>query len=113
MTRIEQLAQQQLDAYNASDLNAFVACYHSEVRVFNGDELSVEGVDAFRARYKSMFEGWQFGASVPKRIALATHCVDYEEWWRIDPETDERSEGKVLVRYEERDGLIGIVQFLR
>jgi len=34
-------------------------------------------------------------------------------WWRVDPNTGERSGGTVLVRYEERAGLIGIVQFLR
>ena len=43
---------------------------------------------------------------------LNTHCVDDELWWRIDPESGERSEGRVLVRYHERDGLIGTVQFL-
>jgi hypothetical protein len=38
MTPIERLAQQQLDAYNRADLNAFVACYHPEVRILNGKE---------------------------------------------------------------------------
>ena len=112
MTRIEQLAQQQLDAYNRSDLDAFVACYHPDVRVLNGDDESLNGIDEFRERYQTMFSEWQFGASVPQRISLNTHCVDFEDWWRIDPNTGERSEGQVLVRYEERDGLIGMVQFL-
>ena len=112
MTTIEQLAQRQLDAYNRSDLDAFVACYHLDVRVFNGDELSVSGIEGFRARYQSMFSGWTFGAAVPQRIALNTHCIDFETWWRVDPSTGARSEGEILVRYEERDGLIGTVQFL-
>ena len=113
MTRIERLAQQQLDAYNASDLDAFVACYHPDVCVFNGDEQSVMGRDEFRKRYQTLFDEWQFGASVPRRMSLNTHCVDFETWWRVDPNTGERSEGTVLVRYEERDGLIGTAQFLR
>ena len=113
MTRIEDLAQQQLDAYNNADLDGFVACYHADVRVFNGNELSLSGKEAFRARYQTLFNEWQFGASVPKRMSLNTHCIDFETWWRIDPNTGERSEGTVLVRYEERDGLIGTVQFLR
>ncbi len=112
MTHIEHLAQQQLDAYNRSDLEAFVACYHPDVRVFNGDHLSVSGIDGFRQRYESLFSTWQFGASVPQRIALNTHCVDFETWWRVDPSSGERSEGQILVRYEERDGRIGTVQFL-
>jgi hypothetical protein len=112
MTTIARLAEKQLDAYNQSDLDAFVACYHPDVRVWNGDEQSIAGIDEFRERYQDLFSEWQFGATVPQRISLSTHCVDLEEWWRIDPETGERSEGQILVRYEERDGLIGTVQFL-
>lgn len=112
MTRIEHLAQQQLDAYNSSDLEAFVACYHPDVRVLTGDAQTISGIDGFRNRYQSLFRAWTFGASVPQRMALNTHCVDFETWWRIDPDTGERSEGEILVRYEERDGLIGTVQFL-
>ena len=113
MTGIAELAQKQLDAYNASDLEAFVACYHRDVRVFNGDEESLRGREALRARYRELFHEWSFGASVPERMVLNAHCVDFEEWWRVNPSTNERSEGKILVRYEERDGLIGTVQFLR
>ena len=112
MSSIEHLAQQQLDAYNRSDLDGFVACYHPDVRVLDGDELSLNGIVALRDRYQELFSEWQFGATVPKRIALNSHCVDLEDWWRIDPGTGERSEGQILVRYEERDGLIGTVQFL-
>ena len=113
MTKIEELAQQQLDAYNRSDFDAFVACYHPDVRVFNGEDQSANGIDEFRNGYQSLFSEWLFGASVPQRISLNTHCVDLEAWWRIDPNTGERSEGQILVRYEERDGRIGTVQFLR
>ena len=113
MTRIEQLAQQQLDAYNRSDLDAFVACYHPDVLVWDGDEESIRGIDAFRERYQTLFREWAFGATVSQRMALSTHCIDFEAWWRVDPKTGERSEGQILVRYEERDGLIGMVQFLR
>ena len=113
VTPIEQLAQRQLDAYNQADLDAFVACYHQDVRVFSGNEQTISGIDQFRRQYQSLFESWQFGASVPQRLALNGHCIDFEEWWRIDPRTHERSEGQILVRYEERDGVIGTVQFLR
>ncbi len=112
MTTIERLAQQQLDAYNRSDLDAFVACYHPDVRVMSGDEQTIEGIDDFRERYQELFREWQFGATVSQRMSLHTHCVDLEEWWRIDPSTGERSEGQILVRYEEREGRIGTVQFL-
>ena len=60
-----------------------------------------------------MFEEWSFGAEVPERLHLGAHCVDMETWWRTDPESGEESRGQVLVRYEARDGRIGLVQFLR
>ena len=72
MSRIEKLATEQLDAYNASDLEAFVACYHPNVRVLKGDKESLTGREAFRERYRTMFESWEFGASVPHRITLGT-----------------------------------------
>lgn len=113
MPTIEELAIRQLAAYNAADLEAFVACYHEDVLVLADDEESLRGRADFRQRYRSLFEGaWAFGAAVPQRLSVGAHCVDYETWWRVDPETSERSEGLVLVRYSERDGLIGVVQFL-
>ena len=112
MTDIAELAARQLAAYNAADLEAFVACYHEDVRVLRGEEESLRGREALRERYRGLFEDWSFGAEVPQRLHLGQHCVDYETWWRIAPDSDERMEGAVLVRYMERDGLIGLVQFL-
>ena len=60
-----------------------------------------------------MFETWSFGATVSQRIGTGPHCVDLEHWWRVDPSTNERSEGDLLVRYTLRDRLIGTVQFLK
>lgn len=113
MSPIVDLATRQLVAYNASDLDAFVACYHPEVRVFEGEALVCEGHDAFRARYRPLFEGYRFGGEVPERLEVGDHCVELERWWRIDPESGERSEGEILVCYEAIDGLIGVVRFLR
>jgi len=112
MVDISDLAARQLLAYNAADLDAFVACYHEDIQVLDGEEQTLRGLAAFRDRYEGLFQEWSFGAEVPRRLHLGRHCVDYETWWRIAPGSDERSEGTVLVRYMERDGLIGLVQFL-
>jgi len=105
---IVKLAIQQLEAYNRADLDAFCACYHSDVRVFNGDEEKPSGIVEFKKRYADMFQNRKFGAEVSTRISLGRHCIDVERWWRDGGET-----GEVLVRYTEKDGLIGVVQFLR
>ena len=110
-TDIATLAQRQLDAYNAGDLDAFVACYHPEVVVWEDGQASLSGRAAFRERYEDLFSGGGFGASVPGRLAEGPHCVDLEVWWR-EPEDGVRREGRILVRYTARDGLIGEVQFL-
>ncbi len=89
-----------------------MACYHEDIRVLDGEEETLRGREAFRERYRGLFELWSFGAEVPRRVHVGQHCVDYETWWRIDPDSGERSEGVLLVRYVERDDLIGLVQFL-
>ena len=113
MSSIVELAARQLAAYNASDLNAFCACYHPEVVVLDAEEQIAQGIADFRERYRGLFEGFQFGAEVTKRLDAGNHCVDYETWWRIDPQTGTRSAGVVLVRYTLRDDTIGWVQFFR
>lgn len=113
MSTIVDLATAQLVAYNASELEDFVNCYHGDVRVFEGDALVCEGREAFRERYRRLFTEFEFGGTVDERLTVGDHCVELEVWWRIDPETGERSEGEILVCYEAREGLIGVVRFLR
>ena len=113
MSSIAALAARQLTAYNASDLEGFVDCYHDDVRVLDGDVESLRGKADFRERYRALFESWTFGATVPQRMDHEDQCFDLEDWWRIDPSTGERSEGRVIVRYVLRDERIGTVQFFR
>jgi hypothetical protein len=112
MADISVLAAQQLAAYNEANLEAFVACYHEDVRVLDQDEETLRGREAMRERYRELFEEWTFGAEVSQRVHVGKNCVDYERWWRVEPGTGERAEGFLLVRYTEREGLIGLVQFL-
>ncbi len=108
-----QLAAAQLRAYNAHDLDAFCACYDPEVRVLEADgRESLRGMEAFRARYAALFQGWEeVGAEVDQRIVAPPHAIDDERWWRSRPATGERRSGRVLVRYTV--GALGIhtVQF--
>ena len=112
MKEIEALACRQLEAYNASDLDAFCDCYHDQVEVWNDLARSSSGITSFRDRYREMFERWSFGGTVSSRLVAGDHAVDLEHWWRVHPDTGERTEGDLLVRYTLREGRIGIVQFL-
>jgi hypothetical protein len=106
------LAEQQLSAYNAADLDAFCECYHPDIRMMKGEDIVCEGIVSFRQRYADKFARGGFGATVPSRVHSGPHCVDEEHWWVDNPETHERTGGVLLVRYCERDGRIGLVQFL-
>ena len=112
MSKIIALAQAQLSAYNAADLDAFVGCYHPDVRVFSGEEQTIVGSEAFRERYRDLFVDWEFGATVSQQLSVENHCVDLEHWWRVDPQNQQRETGTILVRYTLREGRIGTVQFL-
>ena len=111
-SQIALLANRQLEAYNQADLDAFCACYHPNVLVYDAQgQISVKGAEAFRARYAPMFAQGKFGAEVPERIIMGEHCIDRELYWREAIEGREASKGEVLVRYRLIDNLIGEVQF--
>lgn len=106
------LAERQLAAYNRADLDAFCDCYHPDVVMMKGEDVVCTGISAFRERYADKFARGGFGATVPSRVHSGRHCVDEEHWWVDNPDTGERTQGVLLVRYLERDGRIGRVQFL-
>lgn len=113
MSAVVDLAIAQLVAYNAADLDGFCACYHPDVVVLDADgEISVQGKDAFRERYRPMFERGQFGATVDGRLEVGSHCVEREHYSRVGAD-GETVQGSLLVRYTERDGALAVVQFLR
>ena len=111
---IASLATQQLAAYNAHDVDAFVACYHPEVQVLNHrGEDQVVGIAAFREQYTRLFASFdRIEAHVSHRLVLGDHIVERECWSR-QTKQGEAQRGDVLVRYTLRDGLIGYVEFLR
>ncbi len=113
MSPVVQLAIDQLAAYNAADLDGFCRCYHPEVVALDAEgQVTIEGIEAFRERYRPLFERGNFGATVDQRLSAANHAVDSEHFWRVGPD-GVRTEGDLLVRYTERDGTIAVVQFLR
>jgi hypothetical protein len=81
MSSPEALAQRQLDAYNARDLEAFLACYHPEVEVrdFPSGKLTMSGREAMRERYGELFErAPELHAALVSRTAHAQVAIDTE-----------------------------------
>lgn len=109
--------QAQLDAYNAHDVDAFVACYAQDVRMFDAaGALMVDGRDAARARYAKLFaDSPALRAEVTQRTRIGTD----DQWYVVDAEhvsgrnePGSPSRFAVLVLYAGQGALIREVRFL-
>ena len=104
---------EQLEAYNARELERFVACYAPDVVVENAaGERMVEGRDGMRALYGPLFASSpELHAEVPTRIRAGDFVVDEERVRGLNlpglpPEMH------VAVVYRVRDGQIAHVRLL-
>ena len=112
MTEAEQLAQAQLDAYNAHDIDAFVACYHPDVEIFDlhSGELGMQGRAAMRERYGRMFQDMpDLHAELVNRIAMGNTVVDHERVVGLAGD----SELEAIATYRVEDNLIRRVWFAK
>ena len=75
------LAQRQLDAYNAHDIDAFAACYTEDVEAFllPTSERLFAGRAALTARYGPYFEAQRPHAELTGRRVLGDMAIDFEE----------------------------------
>ena len=75
------LAQGQLDAYNAQDLEAFLSFYADDIVVadLNG-AIAQQGIAALRERYAAMFAKFpENKALLVNRIANGNTVIDHED----------------------------------
>jgi hypothetical protein len=86
---LEAVAQAQLDAYNAQDLNAYCSYFTDDVVVADvGGAVSSEGVQALRDRYAGAFAKFPNNkAELLNRIVLAGAVIDHERVDRGDGST--------------------------
>ena len=96
-----ELVQRQVDAFNAHDIDGFLACYAVDAVVRHGDGRTLmTGKDEMRAFFGPAFLDVNLRAEVVNRV----HCGA----WVVDEERT-TSTGKVfqgLAAYEVREGLI-------
>ena len=81
MTTAELLAQRQLDAYNARDLERFLACYAPDVEIFDQPtgRRTLHGRDAMRERYAGFFaNNPDLHCRLLNRIAEGSFAIDHE-----------------------------------
>jgi len=81
-SRPEEVVQAQVTAYNAHDVEAFVACYADDARLMglSGKRPPVEGKAAIRQAYASLMakEPKAFRVEILKRTVSGSIAVDLE-----------------------------------
>jgi hypothetical protein len=80
-TTPEQLAQQQLDAYNKRDIEAFLVPYSDSVAVYLfPDKLQYRGKETMRKQYAGMFNTKpDLFCDLQKRMVLKNTVIDHEK----------------------------------
>jgi hypothetical protein len=100
--------QAQVDAYNAHDIDAFVAAYAEDVVITDATGRAImQGTDTIREEYGAMFDASpDLTAEILGRIGAGEWTVDQE---RVSRGGEVR---EVLVAYRVVDGLISRVLML-
>jgi hypothetical protein len=106
------LVQRQLDAYNAHDLEAFIATYSPEIEIFdisNASTAQMTGLEGMRAVYGEMFSTMpNLRCDLGNRIADGAFVVDREICAMGEPgDPPERA----IAIYQVEDNLIRRVWF--
>ncbi len=107
----EDIVQQQVNAYNGLDINAFMATYHSEIKIYNHPNTIIyDSPEKMRERYKALFENNpEQHCEIVERITIGNFVIDKEK-------VTGRANGKVVnavAVYEVKDGLIYRVWFIK
>ncbi|HEY0058777.1 MAG TPA: amidohydrolase family protein [Flavisolibacter sp.] len=82
----EQLADQQLAAYNAHDLEAVLAPYADNVEIFDfGGKMMMSGKESMRKAYQFLNHTPKLYCRLINRIVQGNKVVDHEEVWGFGP----------------------------
>jgi hypothetical protein len=105
------LAQEQLDAYNNRDIDAFMVPYSEDVKIFQfPDVLLYEGKDKMRDNYARYFGMTpDLHCHLVNRIVQGNTVIDQEEVTRVNGEEPT----KAIAIYKIRDEKIAEVYFIK
>jgi uncharacterized protein (TIGR02246 family) len=105
------VAQKQLDAYNAQDLDTYVSFFTPDCIVSGLNGTPTETTrDAIKARYAKAFAQFpQNKAELVNRITVGNTVVDHERVIRAPG----GEEFEIIAIYSFRDGLISRVNFAK
>jgi hypothetical protein len=106
----EAVIQRQLDAYNAHDLEAWLATYADDARQFDFPAmLLAEGIQAIRERAIERFQEPNLHSQLLHRTVVGNIVIDHEIVTRTFPEGPGTID--VVVIYQVTDGKIKTASF--
>lgn len=106
----------QLAAYNARDVDAFIACYCVDCAIDDGaGKRLMTGHTEMRARYRALFDGSpNLHCEIVHRTRVGDYLIDEESIsGRLPGTTPELTRAVVIYRVDTASGLISHVRFLR
>jgi hypothetical protein len=107
----EGIVQRQLDAYNARDIDGFMAVWASDAQYFEHPaKLLASGAAEIRARHIARFKESNLFGRLIKRMVVGNKVVDQEVVTRTFPEGTGRID--VIAIYEVKDGKIANAWFI-
>jgi hypothetical protein len=107
----EGIVQRQLDAYNARDIDGFMAMWASDAQYFeHPSTLLASGAAEIRTRHIARFKETNLFGRLIKRMAVGNKVVDQEVVTRTFPEGTGRVD--VIAIYEVKDGKIANAWFI-
>ncbi len=79
--------QEQLDAFNARDLERFLACYRDDIVIENGaGQLIYAGIAAMRENYAQSFAHFpEVDCRIVNRIRIGSYVIDEERITGMGP----------------------------
>lgn len=104
------VVQAQLEAYNARDIEAFLATYAEDVKLFElPEKLLSQGTARMRERYGKLFKDERLHATIVNRIVMGNTVIDHERVRLTLPSGAGTVEAVAI--YEVQDGKIATVWF--
>jgi len=102
------VVQEQLEAYNARDLERFAATYSDTIRIFRmpAEEPAIAGKAQLADTYRARFSSPNLHADIVNRIVIGNKVIDHERVVGIKETPIE-----AVAVYEVVDGLIETVWF--
>jgi hypothetical protein len=81
ISKEEKIVQEQVEAYNRHDLEAFLKTYSSEIKLYDfPDKVLSSGLEGMRKTYGKLFESApDLKATIAKRIVQGEYVIDHEK----------------------------------